>query len=63
MSWRFKQIVPLVLTRQEAAEVYEALTLYRNECDLDDVTATAIDGIIQRMKRHTEHRSAQEPRP
>ncbi len=63
MAWRFKQVVPLVLTRQEAAEVYEALTLYRNDCTMNDVSASAIEGVISRMKRHTEHRAAQAPRP
>ncbi len=60
MAWRFNETVPLVLTRQEASELYEALTLYRNECDLDDVSTSGIDAILTRMKRHTEHRSTQE---
>lgn len=61
MAWRFNETVPLVLTRDEASEVYEALKLYSLECG--DVPAasggTVISNVLARMKRHTEQRAKQ----
>ena len=56
MAWRFNETVPLVMTRREASEVYEALKLYINECGLDDVECGEISSVIERMKRHIETR-------